>query len=209
MGVSKANSGSFSSDHQPKRKRGKSRRTQMLEVLRKRGLPENELWDEVLTLGLNGDGAALNSFLNRLSSPEKATLPKLSIELDDSFFSLSRSGKMDFLVWLSLRGSISADVASTIAGMISGTAGVAASEVIAMRLEALRELQGDENDNPFPASEEYALLRQLADDSKREVELLAELSRNSGTDLEPHIGDEQGSTDNDSTSDNGEDMSSE
>lgn len=175
----KANRGSFSSTNQPSKRRGKSKRNQLLNVLEQRGWTEGELWDSVLDMAMDGDSAALNAFLNRLSPVSRPTLPKLNVELDERFFELSHAAKLDFLVWLSLRGLISSDVASTIAGMISNTSTVTSDEITRMRVNSLREFQGSDDDG-FPASEEYRLLQQLRDDNKRDSELLASMVRDSG-----------------------------
>lgn len=169
----------FSSEYQPTKRRGKSKRNQMLNVLKKRGMSEDELWDEVLSMGMDGDTGCMSAFLNRLAPVNKAVLPKLDIQVDEKFFSLSRVGKLDFLTWASLKGLITPDSAAVVAGMITSSSAVVRDEVISMRINSVAELQSVDEDGNFPASKEYELLQQLADDSRRDSKLLAELAQGS------------------------------
>ena len=193
------NAGRFSEDRQPtkRRGRGKSKRTLMLEALKDEGLSEKELWVQVLRMGLAGDSTALSSFLGRLSVPNKATMPKLDFhELDDKFFDMSRTSKLDFLAWSALRGRIPVDQASMLASMITSASSVQEIEVLGRRLAALKEFQ-EGGDGSCPQSEEYALLQQLIEDGKKDLEILKQVVK---TDMDA----DSDSDDNDNNNDGGE-----
>ena len=185
MGVSKPNAGSFTSGRQPANKRGKSKRTRMLEALKSEGMTEQDLWVRVLRLGLDGDSSALTSFLNRLAVPNKSTLPKFQLhDLDERFFDLSEIGQIKYLTWLTFRGEVSADVAAIAANMIAATSNLTRATVEVERLEAVEEIQ-EAKKNVTTCSEKNDILHKLIADSKNDAELLRQIAQASIAGQEP------------------------
>ena len=188
MGTRKPNAGSFSKDRQPKNRRGKSKRTQMLEVLKNKGWSEEKLWTAVLDMGLDGDSACMNAFLNRLSTPEKAVMPKIHIDMDERFFDLSRVGQLQFLTWMTLNGKISADQAAVMANIISTTSNVIDTEVNSKRLNAIEEIQ-EAYKHEGSATTEHNILHELIGESKRDADLLKEIAGNAENNKDTEAGE--------------------
>ena len=184
MGVSKPNSGSFTSGRQPATKRGKSKRTRMLEALKAEGMSEQDLWVRVLRLGLDGDSSALTSFLNRLAVPNKSTLPKFQMrDLDERFFDLSEVGQIKFLTWLVFRGEIAPDQASVVANMISTTSSLITTRVDSDRLDAVEEIQ-NAHGKVISGTFKNDILHKVIKESYDDAQLLKEIAQASISDPE-------------------------
>ena len=183
--MGKNNDTKFSSENQPTRRRGKSKRTRMLEVLKTKGWKEEKLWLEVLELGLAGDSAALSGFLNRLAPANKSTLPKLRMrDLDERFFDLSEVGQIKFLTWLVFRGEVAPDTASVVVGMITAAATLIQGQLGIERLDALEEVQ-EAMKNIASGNDNNDILHKVIRDGMKDAELLQEIARGSMTDLNP------------------------
>ena len=183
--MGKNNDTKFSSENQPTHRRGKSKRTRMLEVLKTKGWKEEELWLKVLELGLAGDSAALSGFLNRLAPVNKSTLPKLRMrDLDERFFDLSEVGQIKFLTWLVFRGEVAPDTASVVVGMITAASTLIQNQIGIERLEALEEVQ-EAMSNIESSNDKNDILHKVIRDSMKDAELLQEIARGSMTDLNP------------------------
>ena len=179
------NKTSFSSERQPTRRRGKSKRTKMLEVLKTKGWSEQKLWTEVLDMGLDGDSACMNAFLNRLCRPEKSTLPKMKMtDLDERFFDLSEIGQIKYLTWLTFRGEVAADQAAIVANMIATTSNLTRATIDSERLDAVEEIQ-EARKNVASGSEKNDILHKIITDSKNDAELLRQIAQSSMAGQEP------------------------
>ena len=125
MGEQKTNSGQFSSDRQPKnrRGRGKSKRNQLLQAMAKQNTTEVEFWEDVLKLAQNGEMSAVALIANRLLPALKPATEKLATGLvPDKWLELSRASKMNYLAMLVLSGRVSVDVCVSLCKMLESAA---------------------------------------------------------------------------------------
>ena len=108
--MSKVNSGQFSSEHQPKKRRGKSKKNQLLAAMDKRGMTETEFWDDVLTLAKEGEMSAVSLVAQRLQPAFKPeTRPIDPGLLDSSWAELSNGSRIAVVSYLMAIGQISAE----------------------------------------------------------------------------------------------------
>ena len=178
----RANQASFSSEHQPKSKRGKSKRTLMLEALKEEGLNEKELWAKVLRMGLAGDGTALSAFLNRLQPSLKAESPRIDTGvIDEKWLELSHTSRQAYLSYLVAVGELSLEQGLGLASILSGGAAFEADMIVDMN--AAREA-ADNCDKAAQKSLQrlYELKNQMFDDNVNDINKLREMLKDADTD---------------------------
>ena len=180
----RANQTSFSSERQPKSKRGKSKRTKMLDVLKARGLSENELWDEVLTLGLAGDATALNAFLNRLQPTLKPESQRIDTGvIDEKWLELSHTSRQAYLSYLVAVGELSLEQGLGLASILSGEAAFEADQLMTMH-EARGYADNCDKAEQKSLQRRYELHNQMHDDNIRDINQLKELLKAGDTDTD-------------------------
>lgn len=112
------NTGRFSSERQPKnrRGRGKSKRNQLLAAMENRGMTEESFWDNVLTLADEGEMSAVALVANRLFpaiKPSAELIPEGLLPGD--WLELSRTSRLNYLIMLTVAGRVPVDTCVSLA----------------------------------------------------------------------------------------------
>lgn len=73
----------FTSENQPKKGRGKSERTKIIEAMGRQGKTESGFYDHLVTMAFDVDNTfAYKELLQRMAPLKKAVLPNVSFDLD-------------------------------------------------------------------------------------------------------------------------------
>ena len=168
---------SFSSTNQPKRRRGKSKRNELLEAMKKRGTTEIDFWENVLELADNGEMAAIGMIANRLAPPLKAeSAPIPEGVIDDEWIQLSFSSKAAYITHLVASGQLSVDCGSVLTRMLDDTARAEADRMESLNTIREAEDQGDRNAKGS-LKNLYELSCLFQDDIVRDINRLKELTQ--------------------------------
>ena len=202
MGVSKPNAGSFTSDKQPKRRRGKAAKTYLLEAMKAKNLTPTDIWAHTLDLAIKeGDSSALGLIVNRLLPALKPTTETLPTGLvPNGWLELSRTSKINYLAMLVLSGSISVDVCVSLAKMLESAA-VAES---ADQLDLIMDGQVVLGDGDKKSIDRLKFAQDLNDRIVNTVQADRDRLRSILTDEETGDADTEPTTDNDTNNTNEE-----
>lgn len=105
------NQTSFSSTHQPTKRRGRSKRNQLLEAMRAEGITEKEFWQDVLRQARAGEMSAMSLVASRLQPAYRPETRPIEPGLIDGagWAELSHSSKVAMVAYLMAMGQISAE----------------------------------------------------------------------------------------------------
>lgn len=134
---------SFSKDNQPKRGRGKSERTKILEAMERAGKTEDGFYELLIEKAHNPDDAfGFRELLSRLSPIPKSVAPTVNFEFDSTANLHEQSGQILEAI---ARGDLPPDIGSAILTGISSMVRVKEVTDIDERLKKMEsELESSE-----------------------------------------------------------------
>lgn len=202
MGVSKPNSGSFSSTNQPKRRRGKSSKTYLLEAMKSQGLTPVGIWKHTLDLAIKeGDSNALNLIVNRLFPALKPTSELMPEGLvPDGWLELSRTSKLNYLIMLVMEGQMPLDACIGLAKVMESAAVTETTD----QLELLLDGQVVLGDGDRKTVDRLKFVQDLSDRVNSTVQADRQRLRDILTDEKMGDTDIEPDTDNDTETTTGE-----
>jgi len=99
---------SFTSEGQPKKRRGKSERTKILEALERLGKTETDFYDELMSRAVNTDDTFMfKEVLSRISPVPKAVAPIFKFDLPQE---AKPHVKADYVLTAMANGDIPSDI---------------------------------------------------------------------------------------------------
>jgi hypothetical protein len=130
----------FTPDYQPAKRRGKGWRTLILEEFEKKGLSENAFIEYVLSRALDPtdtqSGKLLGDIISRLDPAPKSTAPLVQFSFPDGGTMVE---KIDAIIKATSEGTLPADIAQMIAGMLKTRMDIEEITELAERLEKLEQ----------------------------------------------------------------------
>ncbi len=110
---------SFNKDNQPKKGRGKSERTKILDAMKRQAKTEDGFYDELITRAFNpDDNFTFKEVLARMSPIPKAVTPLYEFEFDESGSPYTKSCQIVKAIAL---GKIPADIGAAVINAIQAT----------------------------------------------------------------------------------------
>jgi len=130
---------SFTSENQPPKKgRGKSERTKILEALKRQSMTEDGFYDHLVMRALDpGDSFAMREILNRFSPLKKSVMPEVEFEFNKEGTPVEQVSQL--LDAVSNR-QIPPDVATMLIGAIKGAIEIEVNTELKSRLENLEKM---------------------------------------------------------------------
>lgn len=127
----------FAKDSQPKKRRGKSERTKILDAMKRNSRDEDEFYDLLITRAFNPeDNFAFKELLSRVYPVPKSTMPLIQFEFDES---ATPSVKASQIMKASADGIIPPDVANTFIASLASMLKITEITELEERLKALED----------------------------------------------------------------------
>lgn len=137
--TNKSQNTQFSAANQPTNKRGKAKRTMMLDALKntEEALSEQEFYNLIAQRALRGDRECMSFVVDRVFPTEKSTYPTVEFELDPS---LSLMDKCVMIIQATASGILPPDIGQLFVNMIHTSMDVFEKTVMAERVDAIETL---------------------------------------------------------------------
>lgn len=136
---------SFSSGNQPENRRGKAKRTKLLEALKGVNLTEEEFYKRLVTEGMvqldEGKPAVALEIFDRLFKKEKPQLPNAELEVPEG---ASVSDCARILSEASLRGDVTPDQGAMLSTVINNSLGIIEKDELAKDIEEIKRKMAEE-----------------------------------------------------------------
>jgi len=139
MGNKWPNHGLFTSENQPKNRRGKQKRTLFLEALEKAGYSEDELIEKLVQLAFDGDSMAVKEVFIRLHPTKKPQYETVEFEYDKNDSPAEKAGKVLKAV---SDGLISPDIGKLLIDSISNVVKIEEVTELKNKVENLYQQMG-------------------------------------------------------------------
>lgn len=129
---------SFSKDNQPKKGRGQSERTKILDAMKRQAKTEEGFYDELITRAFNPeDNFTFKEVLHRMSPIPKAVAPLYTFEFDEGGTPHTQSCQV---LKAMADGKLPSDIGAQFIGGIQSTIKVKIDTELDDRLKAIEEL---------------------------------------------------------------------
>ena len=133
----KVNKGRFSSENQPKKRKGKSERTKFIEALQRRNSSEEEFYDSLVSKAMDEDSPiAISEILKRVSPIPKQVAPAIEFDLDKD---AKPHQKAEQILDAISTGQIPPDIGSTLISSIKAFVDIEEFTELKRRIEKLEE----------------------------------------------------------------------